>query len=198
MGVFHGIADIDEAAQESSEFEPDEVWYEAGAAFCMEVIDGFFEAFTADEAHGVVGSAIGILSEAVNGNDAWVFEIAGDFGFEAKSCATFFGVGVAVLDFFEGDFAVEFMIFGEEDFTESTFGVEANGAIAFVGRGGRARREISWVGFGGEVLGRVREWGSGWFIVRMKRLFGERKGSIDQGLLRREALEVVIAVGVGS
>ena len=68
--VGDGLAQIDEVGEE---FE----------AFCerARILDRLGEALAEDEFHGVVGRAVFAQAEFVDGGDAGVFELAGDFGF---------------------------------------------------------------------------------------------------------------------
>jgi hypothetical protein len=46
----------------------------------MKTLDGLLQAVTADEPHDVVGPAILVVAQAVDRDDAGMFEPAGDFG----------------------------------------------------------------------------------------------------------------------
>ena len=53
----------------------------------MESRDRFFEAVSLDEPHGVIRSPAVIRPQAINGDDAGVFEPTGDLGLDQKSLA---------------------------------------------------------------------------------------------------------------
>src|SRR5262249_21740927 len=87
----------------------------------------------------VEGPAVGVSSPAVDGDDAGVLEPAGDFGFEEEPGLAVGVLGVAKLQFLEGDFALHLRVEGDEDLPEASSGVGAENAETRAGsaRGGR-------------------------------------------------------------
>jgi len=47
----------------------------AGCLGIVKAIDSDFEVVALDEAHGVEGTAVGIVAEAIDRNDAWMFKV---------------------------------------------------------------------------------------------------------------------------
>ena len=72
--------------------------------------------------------AVVALAEVVNRHDAGVLETASDFRLLEKSGAAVGIVGVAVVEFFQRDFAVELVVAGDGDFAQAAGGVEDAGA----------------------------------------------------------------------
>ena len=72
----------------------------------MKLRAGGVQAFAAHESHRVERAAIIIMTEGVDGHDAWMFQPTCDFGFQQKTLATFGDIGMLWLDLFQGDFAV--------------------------------------------------------------------------------------------
>ena len=77
--------------------------------------DGFHEAVTFDESHGVERPAIGVVPQAIDRDDAGVFELAGDLRLLDEPSAAVGVVGAAILDLLESDGSVEFLIQGDGD-----------------------------------------------------------------------------------
>ena len=59
----------------------------------VEAIDRLLEGLPLDESHGVVGAALGVAAQAVDGHDARVLEPSGDLGFEQEAGAAVRVVG---------------------------------------------------------------------------------------------------------
>ena len=69
-----------------------------------------FEAVAADEPHRVVWSAVRIPAQGVDGDDAGVFQAAGDLGFAHEAGAAEDVIGELGLDLLERHLAVEFPV----------------------------------------------------------------------------------------
>src|SRR5262245_17453516 len=97
-------------------------------------INGMFQIAAADQAHRVIGRvSAGAFYELVDGNDAWVLELAGDPGLvhEAGMEAAFnLAVGP---QFLEGDFATKFIVAGDPDLPDAALGMEPQQGIALAG-----------------------------------------------------------------
>jgi hypothetical protein len=99
-------------------------------------LDGVLEAVAADEAHGVVGAAVAVTAQAVDGDDAGVLQAAGDLGFEEEAGSALGVVGVPVLDLLEGDLAAQLLVAGHEHLAQAPLGVRPQDQEAAGGRGG--------------------------------------------------------------
>ena len=94
----------------------------------VELANGVFQTFAANESHGVVRSTVALCAEAVDRYDARMFEITGHLGFEQEASAAGFAVGVAAKNLLERDFTFQFFIDGDEDLTQSAAGMRAHNA----------------------------------------------------------------------
>ena len=111
----------------------------------VEPVEGLLHALAADEPHGVVRAAVGVATQAVNGDDSRVFEVAGHLGLDQEPEPALVMVGVLALDLLEGDLAVQLLVAGDEHLPQPSLGVESQDAIAQarnvrVGRMSRPRR----------------------------------------------------------
>ena len=66
---------------------------------------------------------ISILTQRVNRRDVGMFELPGDLGLADESILAAFIVGEILLDSFQGDFAVEMTIVGDEYLPEASRGM---------------------------------------------------------------------------
>src|SRR4051794_1105512 len=89
----------------------------------MKPCDGILQAVATNEAHGVIRSAVGVGAKAVYRHDARMLEAPRNFGLQHEASSAVWFVGVFVLNFLEGDFAIQFRIEGDVDFTQAPFGV---------------------------------------------------------------------------
>ena len=83
----------------------------------MKALNRLLEAVASDKAHRVERSAVGIATETVDRNDVGVLETARDFSFLEEARPAVFIIGVAVLDFFQGDLAVQLLIASDKHFS---------------------------------------------------------------------------------
>ena len=90
-----------------------------------------------DEPHGVVGPAVAVVAQAIDGDDPGVFEAAGDLGLDQEAGPADRVVGVVVEDLLEGDLAVQLAVERHEDGTQAPLGVRPEDAepLAVAGRG---------------------------------------------------------------
>src|SRR5262245_49028514 len=136
----------------------------------MEAGDGFFEAVAANEAHGIKRAAVGILAEAIHGDDAGMLESAGDLGFEDEAGAAFGVVGAIEFDFLERDLAVQLLVLGHEDLTEAAFGMRSENAESrLADRGGVERKRGVWIFLAGLAINRDMQQAR--FHLRVTELF---------------------------
>ena len=89
----------------------------------MERGDGLLEVVAPDEPHGVIGPAVGVVAQAVDGDDPGVLQAAGDLGLDQEPGAAVGVVGVVVEDLLEGDLAVQLGVEGDEDLAQAALGV---------------------------------------------------------------------------
>ena len=76
--------------------------------------DGILEAVPFDKSHGVEGSTVAVRSETVHRDDSWMFESAGDLGFEHEPGAAGWVVGVLLENLLERHLAMQLLIEGDE------------------------------------------------------------------------------------
>src|SRR5262249_28564689 len=81
-----------------------------GSARGVESSNRLLETIAADETHRVIGPAVGVGPQPVNGDDTRMLEPGGDLGLHQEPGAIGLVVGVAVEDLLEGDFAVELAV----------------------------------------------------------------------------------------
>ena len=73
VGVGDGLAHVDESAKELSQFQgPLAGASTGGLVRLVEAVDGLLETVAADEAHGVERPTLGVVSQAVDRDDAGV------------------------------------------------------------------------------------------------------------------------------
>ena len=88
MGVGQGVADVHEPPQQLPQCQPALPGVAAWRVRLVEALDGRLEAVALDETHGVVGPAIGVVAQPVDGHDPGMFQRAGDFGLETVNGMT--------------------------------------------------------------------------------------------------------------
>jgi len=108
MRVGHRVADVDKPAKQFPQFQCafPRVAGTAGS-IGMELGNRFLQGNTADEAHRVVGAALFVVPQAVDGHDSWMFEPAGYLGFQQEARPTIRIIGAFRLDLLEGDLALQ-------------------------------------------------------------------------------------------
>ncbi len=121
----------------------------------MEIVNGFLQAVAANETHHIERSAVRMRAQAVDRHDAGVLEPAGDFRFQKKACPALRIVRVFVVNLFEGDLAVQFLVLGNKNRSQTTLGMRPHhaktppcggeradrGLCAPLWRAGRCRRQ---------------------------------------------------------
>ena len=106
----------------------------------MEPADGFLERIALDEAHCVIGMAVGIGAQAVDGYDSGVLQAAGDLGLGNESLATVRVVGVLRTDLLQRHLAVQLVIERHEDSAQAAPGMGPENAEPLALAGGCADR----------------------------------------------------------
>ena len=84
VGVGNRVAHIQEPAQELAKLQRPLAGVAARVGL-VKALDGVLEAVAFDEAHGVEGPAVGVLAQAVDGNDAGMLQAAGDLGLQEEA-----------------------------------------------------------------------------------------------------------------
>jgi hypothetical protein len=105
-GIGHGVASVDEPAEELAESESAFAGVPARHVRRVEGANGFFQRFSPDKAHGVEGPSVRVMPHPVDGHGPGVFERPGDFRFEDEAGSAARVVGVPLPDFLEGYFPV--------------------------------------------------------------------------------------------
>src|SRR5262249_6663602 len=105
--VLDRVAYIQESPQEFVKFQQPFSRIVPERFLSMEAINRLLEAVSADEPHRVVGPAVTVCAEPVDGADAGVLEPAGDLGLDQEPLAADRVVGVPVVDLLEGRLAVK-------------------------------------------------------------------------------------------
>src|SRR6516165_9125798 len=107
------------------------------------------ERLALDEAHRVERPAVAVLPQAVDGDDAGMFQAASDFRLAHEAAAAVRVVGVLVLNFLQRDLAVQLLIERDEDLADAAFAmwpqdVVAHARLAWLFRrgGGHATRSV--------------------------------------------------------
>ena len=157
VGIVDRVADVDEPAQELAELErllcrgrP------VDRRIAVKPPDRLPERVPLDEPHGVVGPAAFVSPQAVDRDDAGVFQPAGDLGLEQEPTSAVRVVRVRVEDLLQRHLAVELGVEGDKDRPQTAPGVGPQHAEpqAIIGGGadgiaGRAVRVV--IGGGAEV-----------------------------------------------
>ncbi len=99
--------------------------------------DRSLEAFPLDEPHGVFRPTVVELAQAINGDNARVFEPAGDLRLSDESLSTIRVMRGVTLDSFECDIAVKFFVSGEIDGSQPPLGVKPENPKSLARRRGR-------------------------------------------------------------
>ena len=106
----------------------------------MEMRHRLLERVAADEPHGVIGAAIAVGAQAVDGHDPRVLQSAGDLGLDQEPLAAGGVVGMVVEDLLERHLAMQLGIQGDEDRAQPAAGVRPQHAEPLAVAGGRADR----------------------------------------------------------
>ena len=137
VSIGDGIARRDEAEEQL----PQREWRRSvgGCDVAVMPANGLGQRFALDETHRIARPAARVVAQAVHRHDAGMLQPARDAGFSKKAFAAGGIVGRGVLHPFQGDFALEFVVGGEEQFADAALGVPTNGAIA---TGGGATSDV--------------------------------------------------------
>ena len=111
-----GVADAHKPIEELAEFERAHSVVEPAGS--VERLDHAVKGFAADESHRVERPSVVALAQAVDRDDAWVFEASRDFGFDDEAGLALGTVGIVILNFLERDLAIELAVEGQEDLAE--------------------------------------------------------------------------------
>ena len=106
----------------------------------MEMLHRLLERVAADEPHGVIGAAIAVGAQAVDGHDPRVLQSAGDLGLDQEPLPAGGVVGMVVEDLLERHLAMQLGIQGDEDRAQPAAGVRPQHAEPLAVAGGRADR----------------------------------------------------------
>src|SRR5688572_19453791 len=86
----------------------------------MKPIGSLFQTIAANEPHRIKRPSVLILTESVDGNDSRMFESSGNLRFHEEPRSAIGVIGLLCLNLFERDFAMQFCVFGHENFTQTT------------------------------------------------------------------------------
>jgi hypothetical protein len=136
--VVDRVADIDESPQQAAQFQRAAALVLLERHVTLKAVDRFLERVAADEPHGVERPAVGEVSQAIYGNDAWMLEAAGDLGLGQESLAALRVVGVVVEHLLERHLTVHFGVEGNEHRPQAAAGMWAQHAESQAIRGGGA------------------------------------------------------------
>ena len=114
VGIFDGVADVDEPPQQPAEFQHPAAGVLLQRPVAVEPVDRLLERVAADEPHGVVGSAVVVGAEAVDRDDSRVLQPSRDLGLDEEPLAADGVVGVAVEDPLDRHFPVELAVQAHE------------------------------------------------------------------------------------
>jgi hypothetical protein len=140
MRVVDGIADVGEPPQQLAQLQRSPAGVGLQRRIGSEPVDGLLETIPADEPHGVIGAAIAVGPQPVNGDDPRVLQPAGDLGLAEKPLAAFGVVGVIIEDLLQRHLAVQLGVQGDEDGAEAALGVGPQDAEPLAIAGGGADR----------------------------------------------------------
>jgi hypothetical protein len=140
VGVSNGVAHVHEPTQQPPQLQPALPRVLEGVR-PVEAVDGLLEAVAPDEAHGVVGPAVRVGPQAVDGHNAGVLQPAGHLRLQQEARAAIAFVGVAALDLLEGHLPVQLLVMGHEHLAQPAPGVWPEDAVALPGPGGGGRGE---------------------------------------------------------
>jgi hypothetical protein len=87
--------------------------------------DGLCQAIAADEAHRIIGPAIGILAKGIDRDDARVFQASRHNCFKHEPGLSLELTRVPAVHLLEGDLAMEISIESDEDLAKATLRVWA-------------------------------------------------------------------------
>ena len=110
MRIGDGVANVNQTSQELSSQKVRSLFI---MRFPMQFLDGLgkcFGIFSRNKPHGVKGLIVGVDSEAIDREDAWVFQTGGDERFLKESFLIAFIVGAIGLDYFQGNLTGEVFI----------------------------------------------------------------------------------------
>src|SRR5262245_12867114 len=99
----------------------------------MKVLDRFFQTVAPNETHRVEGSAVRVMSEAIYRHNARMLQPTRDLGFDQEARAGRVIIGKAVRHFLDGHTAVQFLVVGYVNLSQSTASVRQQNAKALPG-----------------------------------------------------------------
>src|ERR1043165_4737438 len=139
MRILHGLAYVDEPAQQLAQFQ-----IAVGVALSLRLgpvinFDGALEAIPFDETHRIKRPAVGIEAKAVHRDDARMFQSPRDLRLQQKAGSVLRMIGKTLLDFLQRNLAVQFLVLGDEDLAKSPLGVRPKDAKARPRRSWRPR-----------------------------------------------------------
>ena len=140
--VGDGITDVDKPSQELAQGQCPLPAVAAGHVCLVETADRVLEAVALDEAHGIVGPAVGIRAQPVDRHDPGMLQPAGDLRLQEKARTALRVVGVLALNLLQRHLAVQLLILGDKHFTQAASGMRPQDAITqsrACGLGGRRR-----------------------------------------------------------
>jgi hypothetical protein len=83
----------------------------------VEICDCMLQAVAADEPHGVIGSAVVVLPESINGNNAGMLKPSCDLGFLPKAVSSFDVPRESLLDLFNYNLTIQLIVPGDKHLT---------------------------------------------------------------------------------
>ncbi len=104
----------------------------------MKALDRLLERVSLDEPHRVVRTPAGIRAQAVDGDNAWVFEPAGDLGLGDEPLTAQGVVGVPLEDLLQGHLAVQLAVERHENHPQPAPCMRPQDAESLAIGGGRA------------------------------------------------------------
>ena len=85
VGKRHGLAGRDQPAEQRPELEDLGTWVPVRPVLAVELLDRLVERVAPDQPHRIAGEPFTIVFEAVDGNDARMFELSGDLDLAEES-----------------------------------------------------------------------------------------------------------------
>ena len=105
MGEMNRLANIGQLRKQPPFRDGSTVAVSTGPVRLVKRADGRLKTDTVNELHRIKRPAVEMSSSAVNGNNSGVLQFASDQRFLLKSTSARLVVSVAILDFFQRDFA---------------------------------------------------------------------------------------------
>src|SRR5262249_10824307 len=120
VGIVNGIADINEPAQQFAELQHPLSLLPAPRIGLVKASNRLPETFSFDEAHGVKGSAVGVLAQAIDWHNPRALNPASNLGLQQETRPTLWIVCMPDPDLLQRHLPMQLLVQSNKDLAETT------------------------------------------------------------------------------